>query len=204
MEARGASETPTTLFAVEMMKYVVVVIVGCAIACFFPATPAVFGEEVAVHSRSILIPFESVLLICDPNSEGLTAISIHSDAVMFSSIAYLFVWHFPDASSFYSLRENQRFPSSAPISALVELHDVKHRIISVSRGNELTIGESKFRWFPNTGRSSWLKLIDTNEKRFVIWRVKMPPPSLDSFLSFDEAIKNFNQESLKLGAVPID
>jgi len=155
-----------------------------------------------IPSDQILIPIETALLVYEEKTKKLCVVMIYPDAVPFSSVAYVSVWKFPAAESFYSLRKQERLPGLSPMG---NVKGLEHELHSVKLDDSVTILGRQFRWLPNTRRSSKLKQIaDGSNLRFGIWRVSKSPPEPNEMSTFKKLTELFNDESMRLGSVPIN
>lgn len=172
----------------------VAIVLLCVTAELSPA------DEPKLTDRGALLPVGSAVLVTDLKTKALCVISINPDPVSFYSTGCVSVWHFPEPSVFYQSRANPRLPGRSPFGSSSE---IKHRLISASSQQNITVLSHQFEWSPNTSRGSWLKAIHPNELRFGMWRVEDAPPNIANFLNFNEMAKAHNDESLNLGSVPV-
>jgi hypothetical protein len=162
----------------------------------------VCSAEPPVPRDQILIPVETALLVIEDQTKRLSVVMIYPDAVPYDSIAYVSIWKFSTVKSFYSLRQQERLPGLSPMGGV---KDATHELHTVKLGDTITILGSEFRWLPNTRRSSWLKqTIDGGGLQFGIWRVESPLPEPNAMTTFEKLTEQFNEESLKLGSVPVN
>lgn len=178
----------------SVRQWLVAVVLLCVTAELLPA------DEPELTDRRVHLPVGSAVLVTDLKAESLCVISINPDPVTFYSTGCVNIWHFPEPSVFYQSRANPRLPARSPFGSSSA---IKHRLISASIQSKIFLLSHQFEWSPSTSRGSWLKAVQPDGLRFGMWRVKDAPPNIAEFVSFSEMAKAFNDESLRLGSVPI-